>query len=432
MPVPVEERELNELDEQIEDLAGRERTEREQADQTLARIREEGRNPATDSDAFDEVDQAYRAADGTREELAQLRDRRARLSARNQPTPTDRPQDNRPGGPGHIARSITAEMARRFVESDELAALMRRGVVGAGNGSTYASDAVEVLSREELRSFLAATVDGTPLIPEDQRLFPPVGIPVRSIRLLDLITIGTTDSDTVKWVEETTRTDAAAETAKGVLVPESTYVYVQRTAEVKRIAHFLPAHEDEMKDQGQLQTLLESRLATGVRLRAERQALAGDGTGENWTGILNTAGISDQAKGADPVPDAIHKGITLVRVSAEKDPTAVGLHPNDWERYLLAKDANGNYLHGNGTLGGSVMTAWGLPAVVSSVFTEGEAVVADWADATLWVREGVTTQATNAFEDFFRKYMVAMRSGFRGAFAVAQKKSFATVSGLNA
>ena len=66
-----------------------------------------------------------------------------------------------------------------------------------------------------------------------------------------------------------------------------------------------------------------------------RVVLTGGGTGEDFTGILN-AGINVQGLGSDSVLDAIFKARTKVRVTGRARPTAVVLHPNDWEVIRLA------------------------------------------------------------------------------------------------
>src|SRR5690606_14507842 len=163
--------------------------------------------------------------------------------------PEDVAPRNRPSG----SRSV----AQRFIDPDPFRRTMASGLIGA-DGSVFSSEAVEVLDRQSFAAWLAsgeehlaAPVDGAPAGPRDQRL-------------LDMVSVRETDVETVKWVEEVVRNDAAAETARGDLLPEATYDLDLRSTTVKRIGHFVPAHEDQLADAAGLRGYLDNRLGTGV------------------------------------------------------------------------------------------------------------------------------------------------------------------------
>jgi HK97 family phage major capsid protein len=307
------------------------------------------------------------------------------------------------------------------------------------HGSHVELPGVEVASRAQVvkafRNYapmFAATVDGDPLVAEDMRLMPPVPIPVRKIRVLDMITVSTTDSDTVEYVEEKTRTDAAAETAKGVAYSEATYEYERKEANVRDIGHFVPAHRRNLADQGQLRALLEGRLQSGVELRFEKQLVSGNGAGENLRGILETENIGyvdRDTTNSERLLEAIHRGITAVRLSLEAEPGAIGLHPSSYEDVVFEKDTNtGQYLLGPASQATS-RTIWGFPAIVSSVFPDGTALPGNYrVGAVAWIRSGVSVRASDSHEDFFTKRMVALLAEMRSAFAAWQPRAFCEVN----
>ena len=55
----------------------------------------------------------------------------------------------------------------------------------------------------------------------------------------------------------------------------------------------------DVADAGQLETLVNARLAYMVRSRLQTQIIAGDGVGENLTGLVNTAGIAHNIPAED-------------------------------------------------------------------------------------------------------------------------------------
>lgn len=402
------------------------------ANKTRDEMRASGADFTKDRDAFTALDEAYRSADALRDEVTELRQRENRLmeiaGERRSDADVERDLERK-------ERAETRTMADRFLRSAEYENLRNSGVLEMAQARVNTLP-IEVATREEALQGLRmrTTVDnaagsGGGLIWSD-RTGIVVPMPVRSIRLLDVITVGTTDSDTIEWAAETTLTDAAAETPYGTAAPEAAYGWTKRSTVVKRIPHFVPATKGALADGGQLRTLLESRLMRGVRLRIERQALKGDGIGDNLTGIENTAGLGTVALGTDTRFDAVHKAITNVRVNYLEDPTAILIHPNDYEQVVLEKDADGNYVHGRAASESSVATIWGLAPVVTTLATEGTPIVADFSEAVLWMRAGVSVAASDSHSDFFVKGLVALLAEARAAFAVLEPKAFCKLTGF--
>jgi len=293
---------------------------------------------------------------------------------------------------------------------------------------------------------------GTLVVP--QRL-PGITVPLRTrpLRMLDLITVGQTDSDAVDYVEMTGFTNNAAETAEATATsgtsgtkPESSISLAKRETTVKTIAHWIPATKRSLADAGQLRTLIEGILGLGLDLRLDQQIASGNGQGENLRGIYNTVGIGQvvQVKAAtgntnvpETILDTIHKAITVVRL-AFFEPSAVGINPIDWERVRLARSmkpavanqsgvagsyAEGKYLMGDPSESGAERI-WGLTPIISAAFEEGKPVIGDYAQAVLWLRQGTQVLASDSHMDFFVRNMVAILAEFRAAFGVLAPTAF--------
>jgi HK97 family phage major capsid protein len=425
------EKDIVELRGQIAAKSADEVRARTAADEVVAELRSAGVNPLTDKDAFEKVDAAYKVADGLKDEVAELRTRAERALSIVGRTATD--------SPSRTEAKEAQDLAARLMASPQYAALRASGVLGQDSGSRISMLPASVATRDELLEGLRlrATVDnasgsGGGLIWSDRK---GIVVPMaeRRVRLLDVITVGETDSDTVEYVRETTRTHAAAETAYGTAAPESSYGWTKDSTTVKRIPHFVPATKGALADAGQLRTLLQASLLKGLRLRIEGQVLNGNGTGENLSGILDGDRSPETiALGTDTRFDAVHKAVTTIRVACEDtaDPSAIGLHPNDYERIVLEKDSAGNYVNGRGAT--ELGTIWGLTPVVSTLFTEGTPLVGDYSQAILWVRQGLTLEASDSHSDYFTKGLVALMATTRAAFDVLIESAFCTVTGFDA
>lgn len=432
------ESEITELRSAIAATETEARTLKEAVDADRDRLRAEGVNLLT-SDRFDEFDERYKEADAAKEKAVQLRGRLEKALVRlagdrgahpDSPAPLNRQE-----------RREFASIAKRYLESDAYKHIRESGVL-RGAGRIHDSF-VEVLERSELEDGLRqrTTVnvgDAGSLVPIDQQVWPPVTIPVRQLRLLDLISMVTTDSDQVNFVQQTVRGDYAAETPYGTAAPEADYEFALRTVGVKRLPQYVPATKDILADQGQLQGLLEDQLMTGVRLRLEQQILTGTGSSfqdATFQGMLNAAGtglVTYQSSGhaAEYQLDAYHRAITTIRLSLFADPSAIVVSPVDYEWAVLKKDSYGRYLFEPNTET-DVQSLWGMNTVVSPVIAQGSALVGDFKQAArLWLRSGLSVTASTEHLDFFTRGMVAILAEMRAAFATIQPRALCTVTGL--
>lgn len=313
-----------------------------------------------------------------------------------------------------------------------------------GQGSIGDLPDVDVLDRDMLVSRLksgrpmfeaAATADISDGIPLDQRLYPPVDIRRRQLRLIDLLTVGATNVESVVYARQTVRTAAAAETALGTAYSEASFDFVKVTANVESIGHFTTAYRENIADAAQFETIVENQLQEDVMLRLEQQLLTGDGSGSNLTGILHTSGINSVFRDVT-TPErrvaTLHRGITAIRVAAFREPDAILLHPNDYQDMLLqeinlANTSGAASMFAANLRDGTPASVWGLPIVVSTVASEGTGLVGYFKDATLWVRSGVAVRLSDSHSDYFTKRQVAILAEMRGAFSVQRPSAFCEV-----
>lgn len=275
----------------------------------------------------------------------------------------------------------------------------------------------------------------------------------RMLTVDDLVTKGTTTSDTIDYVRVTGKTNNAAPTAEATTAaagaisgaspgpytvaagsgtkPESDLAFEVVSTTVKTIAHWMPMTKRAASDAGQVRTLVDSFLEYGLLEELEDQELNGTGTGENFEGI-NTAVVQAVGSAGTDI-DAIVDAIRTVRVIGRRKPTAVVFHPNDWYStgFLLAKDAQGNYLIGDPRASVDQLNQlWGLQVVVSEAQPENTALVGDFRWAVRWAREGTTITMSDSHADFFIRNLLAILAERRDAFGVLDIQAWCKVTAI--
>lgn len=340
---------------------------------------------------------------------------RVRTAGASTPSPAGEP-GSEPDGARQMA---TAERQAKsfgqlFVESRAYKA--RTGGVGP-----------EAKLDVELKTLFQTTAGWAP---ESTRTGRVVDFATRPVQVTDLIPMTTTTQAAVVFMEETTFTNTAAERAEGIAYPEATLALTERSSTVRKIAVFIPVTDEQLEDEPQVRGYLDNRLPFMLRQRLDSQILNGDGIAPNLEGILNVTGIQTQAKGTDPVPDAIYKAMTKVRVTGRAMPTAVVLHPNDWQDIRLLRTADGIYIWGNPSDAGPERI-WGLQVAQSDAITENTGLVGDFATyVELATRRGVDVQVSNSHSTFFTEGKQAMRADTRVALVVYRPAAFCTVTGI--
>lgn len=263
----------------------------------------------------------------------------------------------------------------------------------------------------------------------------------REINLLDLIPRLGTSSDMIEYVREDTFVNNAAMVAEATattgtsgLKPESQLAFSAQTAAVRTLAHWIPVTNRMLSDAPAIRGIINGRLLLGLTLKLEDQVIDGDGAGENFTGILRTAGINIQGIGTDSIQDAIFKARTQVRVTGKARPNAIVLHPNDWQAVRLAREnaatgTLGGYLFGPPSQAGATVM-WGLPVVESEAIPENTGLVGDFAmGATLFDREQSAIRV-GLIDDQLVRNLQTVLAELRAALVVWRPTAFAKVTGI--
>lgn len=307
---------------------------------------------------------------------------------------------------------------------------------GAGGGITLNFDEAfpsDLLAKGALfdtlgTKTLMATTAGW--APESVRAPGFVEMATRPVQLLDIIPMFPIGQEQYVYMEETTRTHAAAEKAEGAAFAESAFAFTERTSPVRKITDSVPVTDEQLEDVVHLQGYINGRLIFGLRQRLDSQILIGDAAGANLRGIKNVVGIQTQAKGVDPVMDAFRKAMTKIRLTGRAIATHHVMHPEDWQNIRLTRTADGIYIFGAPTEVGPERL-WGLPVIQQDADAPGTGYVGSFQPAWIGLHErrGVDVQI-GYVGDQFAQGKRTVRADLRAAFAVTKPAAFCEVTGI--
>jgi HK97 family phage major capsid protein len=338
-----------------------------------------------------------------------------------------------PGSKGDDRRSEIKSLGQRVAEEKGYDSWARGGAAGGISFSyedAWPSDmlakgaAYDTLGTKTLMARTAGYA------PESVRAPGFVEAATRPIQLLDIIPMFQTDQAAYKYMEETTRTHAAAEKAEGATYAESAFAFTEKSSAVQKITDSLPVTDEQLKDVPSMNGYIDSRLTFGIRQRLDGQCIIGDGADPNLRGLKNVAGIQTQAKGADPVMDAFFKAMTKIRLTGRANPTHHLMHPTDWQNVRLTRTADGIYIFGSPTDAGPERL-WGLPVVQQDADVVGRGYTGSFLPmfVSMFERQGVDIQIGFVGTQFAEGKRT-VRGDMRAALVWFRPSAFCEVTGL--
>lgn len=339
-----------------------------------------------------------------------------------------RAQQTQPGAAGSEPGGRDGQPRRGFMDQLHASeALRTRGVTSTLD---LPETPAQMAPARQVLNTLFETSDGWS--PESTRSGRLDLSPEEEPAVTDLIPAVTWGQELYKFMRETTFTNAATETAEGGSYAEATLKVEEKEEAIRKIAVWIPLTDEQLEDVPGARAYVESRLRFMVPQKLDQRILTGDpsATPPQIRGFHNTANINAQAKGGDPITDAIYKGITKVRTQGQARATGVVFHPEDWETVRLLRTSDGIYIWGSPSEAGPDRI-WGLPVVQSAHETKGKALLGAFREHSLLVvRREIDVRVSDSHGDFFIEGKQAMRADMRAALVVIRPQAFTEVTDL--
>lgn len=263
----------------------------------------------------------------------------------------------------------------------------------------------------------------------------------------DLFMQAQTDQPTVRYMKETSYTNAADMTDEGSDKPEATFLLEETDVAVRKAAVWTKVTDETLEDFSQIRPYVDQRLSFMVRSKIDDQLLNGSGTAPNIAGLLGTSGVQTaemSSNTAVKLAEAIMNAITKVRVTGQFEPDGIVIHPNDYQKLRLATDGNTQY-YGGGFFEGQYGKdysdpgrLWGLRIVQTTAISEidlatpgasnkGPIVGAFKLGGAVFYRNGLSIESTNTDQDDFIMNLTTIRVEQRLALAIYRPLAFCRV-----
>jgi len=235
-------------------------------------------------------------------------------------------------------------------------------------------------------------------------------------------------SGTMLWYDM--NRGAAAMVAEANAKPEARLNAELKTANIRTMAHWLPASRQVLDDVPQIRGIIDNELLYGLDDRLDSQLLYGDATGQNLQGILTHSGRQRYDGSSDIYSlDAIRKGITRVGLAKGRASLAI-VNDLDWERMELTKPSggNGHYVLAGGAAG-SDMRLWRIPVLATPRIALNTALVGDFnIGGTLYDRESSVIRFSDSHASYFTYNILAILAEMRVGVAWKRPGMFCEVT----
>ena len=233
--------------------------------------------------------------------------------------------------------------------------------------------------------------------------------PTRPVHVRNLIPVGSTTSDVVRFVKESGYSNGAAAKAEGATLGQSDFDMTAASVNVEKIGTYFRISEEMLADTPQLTSYLSARAPEKLLEIEDAQILSGSGVAPNLSGIITNAaafaagGFANAINSANEF-DVLAAAINQLALSNYK-ADYIMLHPTDFHKIVLLKDTQNRYLKDQ-VYQGLQPTFLGVPVVVNTAVPIGDYLLGNFAmGAQLWVRDNVSVE-------FFREDGTNVRDGF--------------------
>jgi HK97 family phage major capsid protein len=250
--------------------------------------------------------------------------------------------------------------------------------------------------------------------------------PNRKVNVRQLLPVGQTSSNLIRFVRESAYDNAAAPTAQGQPKPQSDFDLTAVDRSIRTIPTFMRLTKEMLDDTPGLIAYLSSRAPSKLLNVEDTQLLYGSGIGQNLNGFATDGSAWTTVKFGTLINRFDVLAAAVVQTTKnEYAPNAIMINPSDYLSLVSTKENAGAYiLPSYVTMSAGQMFIMGVPVYAINGVVAGDFFVGDFAlGSQLFVRQGITLEFFEQDADNVTKNFVTVRVEERIALAVYTTQS---------
>jgi len=261
----------------------------------------------------------------------------------------------------------------------------------------------------------------------------------REVRILDLPTKATVNSNLIEWVYVANEDGTAGPTGEGLIKNQIDFDLIVGSEKVQKITAYITITDELLDDPAQMESQINNKLTSKLLQAVEDQYYKGDGTGINLNGVRTVAsafvpgsfatGSANEVENPNIV-DVVAVAKAQIGKANQPMPNAVLMNIEDVTAMKTTKVTSTDRRYVERVLiSGSTLSIDGTPVIVSNAVAVGEYLVGNFGLSTLYTKQSVTIEVGYNADNFVKNFKT-IRAEWRGAGVVETNDRSAFVKGI--
>ena len=243
-------------------------------------------------------------------------------------------------------------------------------------------------------------------VPVEQRIPGMNALASRQVRLLDIVSRGTAESNVISWVSQANKDGAAGGTDEGALKNQIDFDLVVASETVVKRTAFIKVSDEMVDDISFMASEINNELMRELLKDVEAQVYEGNGTAPNLNGIRTVAtafaagtfaGTVDNAN----LVDVLRVAINQVKIANQDMPNFILLNPSDVTALKMIKvgSADDRYIDQLQMVAGQ-LSLDDVSIIESTLVTQDEYLVGAFNLATVYDKGSISIEVGLDGDDF--------------------------------
>lgn len=255
-------------------------------------------------------------------------------------------------------------------------------------------------------------------IPVEDRLAGVNMIASRQVRLLDIISRGTTSSNVVSWVYQANQDGTIGYTDEGTAKDQIDFDLVVDSESVQKIAAYIKVSTEMINDIDYIETLIRAELMKEILKYVEEEVYEGAGGGSALNGISTQAASFSAGTFAGAVDnanevDVLSVAMNQIALAEQEAPTYILMNPSDVTNLKLQKvsSTDKRYVERLVMVAGQ-LSLDGVPIIPTTLVAQDDYLVGDFSKNLLLDRDALSIDVGldgNDFTENFRTILAEWR-----------------------